>query len=544
MLKPLFGYNRSRGNYGGEDFSSALPAAGLKSIELHSAFSSNSLVASGVLDSAWQPHYAALDHASLRTSFDYLDEPAGAAKLKEGKFAAQLIAATRPLTGGGTIVRYGASLEGGHQQTQGLALLPAGVAPDSGYGTLKFYAGVTGRFGKSAFTASYGGQAGSTFRGNDVDFVKHIVDLAYSTRFLQVPGAHQIVPPSGEVHRPLDLELRVSAGTIQQFGTVPAAERFFGGNQVLPFVSSRDWSVPGGAYIRSIPENRLGGLSTTPGFGGRHFYSGNVTLAKVIWGMPLVPKQLAKEKDFSSMLGGALNTAKGTLADYYKAHDPAAASAYEAAKAELNTLSPNLQEIKGKIDALPGIATGDAAIASALQGTNSTIRSITRNISHIQKPGDNTLFTALANNQLPRLEGDLSNLVRLLKEKELGQQAMELSALAGTIADSERVIKTELAKVSGDAAQKKADQDFSVAETVLHAFLYELNIYSVAPVAVFDVARVWPINTPVRYATGGGVRLSLVNANFTIGYAANPVRKATEGKGALFVKLDVEDLFH
>ncbi len=71
-----------------------------------------------------------------------------------------------------------------------------------------------------------------------------------------------------------------------------------------------------------------------------------------------------------------------------------------------------------------------------------------------------------------------------------------------------------------------------------------MNIYSIAPVAIFDVARVWPTNTTTRYALGGGVRLSLVNMNFTLGYAANPKRQSGEGPGALFVSLDVSDLFH
>lgn len=544
LLRPNFGYNRSRRGYGGEDFSARLPAAGLKSIELHSSFSSNSIEANGSLDGSWQPHRAALDEASLRASFDYRDDPAGTAKLKEGKFTLHLIAASRPVAGGDAIFRYGTSLEGGHQQSQGLVSLPPGVAPNSSYGAIKYYAGITGRFGKTALTASYGGQAGSTFQGNGVDFVKHIIDLAYSTRFLKVPGAHEIVPPDGKVHKPWDLELRVSAGTIQQFGPVPAAERFFGGNQVLPFVSGGDWAVPGGAYIRSIPENRLGSLNPGTAFGGTHFYSGNVTLAKVVWGTPLVPKELAREKDFSNALNFGLNTAKGTLADYYKTHDPTAAAAYAAAKAELDNISPNLQRVKDIISALPGSATGDPAIAAAVKSTNKAIGSVTRNIGHIQKGGDNTLLTALVNNQFPLLESEVNNLAGLLEEKGFGQQATELATLHDALDASLTKMKNELAKISGDAAQKKADEDFSTAETVLHAFLYELNIYSVAPVAVFDVARVWPTDTPLRYAAGGGVRLSLVNVNFTIGYASNPVRTAREGKGALFLKLDVEDLFH
>ena len=98
---------------------------------------------------------------------------------------------------------------------------------------------------------------------------------------------------------------------------------------------------------------------------------------------------------------------------------------------------------------------------------------------------------------------------------------------------------------SVDRSSAAADlNSFSAAQKVLNAFLYELNIYSIAPIGVFDVARVWPTGIGTRYAAGGGVRLSLVNMNFTLAYAANPARIPGEGRGALFVKLDVEDLFH
>jgi len=43
---------------------------------------------------------------------------------------------------------------------------------------------------------------------------------------------------------------------------------------------------------------------------------------------------------------------------------------------------------------------------------------------------------------------------------------------------------------------------------------------------------------------GRRVRLRLVNANFTFGYAVLPNRLPGEGPGALFFKLDITDLFH
>lgn len=74
-------------------------------------------------------------------------------------------------------------------------------------------------------------------------------------------------------------------------------------------------------------------------------------------------------------------------------------------------------------------------------------------------------------------------------------------------------------------------------------FLHQLNVYSVSPVAIFDVARVWPVNEGVRYGLGPGLRFSLVNANFTLTYGFNPQRSDLESMGTLFFKLDVTSLF-
>jgi hypothetical protein len=77
----------------------------------------------------------------------------------------------------------------------------------------------------------------------------------------------------------------------------------------------------------------------------------------------------------------------------------------------------------------------------------------------------------------------------------------------------------------------------------LDVFLHQLNLYSIAPVAIFDVARVWPLDVGVHYGVGPGLRLSLANANFTMGYAFNPQRAGPEKAGAIFFKLDVTSLF-
>src|SRR5207302_1719282 len=139
--------------------------------------------------------------------------------------------------------------------------------------------------------------------------------------------------------------------------------------------------------------------------------------------------------------------------------------------------------------------------------------------------GKKNEFAVLLHVQLPALERETVNLEELLKGAGQDGAASSLADLKESLESSRQKIQNDLAFVDTRAAQARADADFATAKRVLNAFLYELNIYSVAPVAIFDIARVWPTATAARYAVGGGLRLSLVNVNFTLGYAASPVRR-------------------
>lgn len=82
----------------------------------------------------------------------------------------------------------------------------------------------------------------------------------------------------------------------------------------------------------------------------------------------------------------------------------------------------------------------------------------------------------------------------------------------------------------------------------LETLIKEVNIYSISPVAVFDVAHIGPATGGLggtRYGPGGGIRFWLVSTfNFTLGYAWNPQHRPGEGPGAIFFSLETRDLFH
>jgi cytochrome c556 len=404
---------------------------------------------------------------------------------------------------------------------------------------LKFFAGATARSDRQVFTASYGVEFGSTLTGDLLDFTKHVFDFGYGLRFVREPANDKLAPVELGVHKAIDIEVRTSAGIIQNQGQVPVAERFYGGNRVTNFIAGNSWVIPSGALIRSIPVNHLGGLQPNGVIGGTRFYSGNLTVAKALWGRPLLPRELADDPQFVPVLDGAMQTARGELVDFYESKD----KAFSAAKTDLDSLTTEIQNLGPKLNTIKAAGKTSPAITSAVNAIQSSLPKISRTLGSISK-GDKSETASLIKRQLPALERELKNLQEQLTAAGQSQGASSISQAGDSVEQSKQNLIANLAKVDVKAAEAHADADFAPARKVLRAFLYELNIYSVAPAAIFDVARVWPTDTPTRYGVGGGVRLSLVNVNFTVGYAANPKRRSGEGAGALFVSLDVSDMFH
>ena len=81
---------------------------------------------------------------------------------------------------------------------------------------------------------------------------------------------------------------------------------------------------------------------------------------------------------------------------------------------------------------------------------------------------------------------------------------------------------------------------------VIDQFLNELNLWHIAPVGFFDIARIGPppaSGSAFRYGVGGGVRLGLLNVELTVGYSFNLNRQPSEGRGAFIASLDIRDIF-
>jgi len=543
LLAPLTGYNQTRGIWGGLSFSDT---TGKLRVQGESEVSSDSHSGHLDLGSKIGPVEHLWNRADWAATFEYLDTPAGAARFEEGMLTARFSASTKESTRQHVILRYGAALEGGHQQseTAGAVKLP----PNSGYGDLKLYAGATGRPGNGAFTASYGLQLGSTLTNGAPVFKKHLLDLGYNTSvpvpFRKPLGDREDFkgPLSATVHRSLGLETRFTAGLIQDASAVPLAERFFGGNQVRPFVQDDSWVIQSDAFIRSIPENRLGALSGAE-LGGSRFYSANATFSFTLWGRPILPKELAAAgTGFPEILNAPFATAATALANSYQTKDPEYIRLSAGIPAKANELKEKLTALSDKLKEIPSAISAQPAVARSVADIKKNVISTRVAAGMIADKPDPQVVDRLATGLLPALSEltkDLTNSLRNASQTDLAAQIdllmNEVQTLGKDIRDAENLPTKKY--------YDQAWQALAPGHRAIDVFLHELNIYSIAPVAIFDVARVWPVDEGVRYGVGPGLRLSLANANFTMGYAFNPQRVRLEKAGAIFFKLDVTSLF-
>jgi hypothetical protein len=125
----------------------------------------------------------------------------------------------------------------------------------------------------------------------------------------------------------------------------------------------------------------------------------------------------------------------------------------------------------------------------------------------------------------------------------------QLTALSEQVENSKNALSREQDRLTKQFNQidkteidRLAKEDTRLVNSTLDSFLGEINLYSLSPVAVFDVARVWPDRHGARFGIGGGLRMNIVNFSLTLGYAFNPNPKPREGRGAFFFSMDVTDL--
>jgi hypothetical protein len=471
-----------------------------------------------------------LAHAEWVLNFAHYSLPTGAGDIRGGHLTAHFAGVTKPFLNGNVSLRFGGSLEGGNRQTEpGSLIIAPDTVPSAGFGTLKFYGALDSRFQNHIVSASYGVELGSVGPAARVDWHKHIFDARH--QFWYSIGNHHL----------LDVESRFTAGRLKVPGQVPLPERFFGGRNEEFLIANDDWQIRANPVIRAIPGSKL--FQTTEGAGGREFFSYNLTAAYGIWRKTLVPEELTTDDDFKSELEGAITTVTSTLQNYYSSKDPH----YNNVVAQLPPLQTALNDLKNAVAAAqasrPDQPDQFKACARAVSGG-------LRRINSAIAPQGADPYGLIAS----VLSDDPAE-IQLLKvnkacETDLNGVLHDANITTATsrVETLRKAMTAEFKQIDEDRSQKQATNDMAFTRRTLNTLFNDVNIYSISPVFVFDMARIGPRNGAfggTRYGPGAGIRFELATtAHFTLGYAWNVKSGPGEGRGNIFFAIGVRDLFH
>ena len=433
------------------------------------------------------------------------------------------------------MLRVGMEMEGGNQGSRfDPAALSPGLLAGSDYISMKSFAGMTWRGRRQSMSLSYGLALADVGNGFGSGFRKHIGDLAYRIVILPRP------------HTPHELELRFTAGGIQNLGGLPVTERFFGGGQEDNFLTGNEWTIRANPVIRSFARNSLSRTDTGLPTGGNRFFALNLTYAPTIWKRPLVPEELVTNQEFHSILEGQLTSAETILGNEYEARDPAIRRAL-GMKPELEAMRQPLVEVQ----TLFADAESEGQISPELEDRFFDC------FSEVELMATSDMDTILGGK--PSRAG--TTLTRLVRKggalDTLFGCEQSLRAVFGTrlqphtsaLKQAQVRIQPVVAQVNVGRAASKAKSDMKFTRGVLNTFLYEINLASIAPVVLYDAAWIGPqasgAGNGVRHGVGAGIRFSLASvARFTAGYSFNPNPKVGEKRGAFVLSLDVVDLFY
>ncbi|MDT4954500.1 MAG: hypothetical protein QOJ02_2638 [Acidobacteriota bacterium] len=492
-----------------------------------------------------------LRHSEWRLNFTNYSLPTDAGDISGGHLSAQYSGVTKAFAGGNVSARFGALLEGGNRQSDlRLVQLAPGTVANAGFGSLKLYTGLESRLRHNVFSFSYGLELGSVGPSARIDWLKHIADLK-----------HELWYALGD-HRTLDLESRFTIGSIQVRGKIPLAERFFGGNNEESLMPGDSWQIRANPVIRAIPGSRF--YRTVDGSGGDSFFSYNLTAAYAVWRKPMVPSELSKDTEFNQLLQGQLAQATGVEELHYvtkDAHylavakevipDPAISpmvppiSHVQKALADLQKAvtnqSPQTGQFPAQFDACTrAIKTANFRALSAAKEKDARQYALIAALLSADKKEDRLakVYRACVQDDDPATNDALNE---VLNNSDIATTGDNLNKLR-------QAMESEFILINRSAAKAQAEADMAFTRRTLNTLLKDLNIYSISPVFIFDVAKISPEKGKLgglRYGPGAGLRLELASTvHFTVGYAWNIRQGPGEGSGTVFFSMGLRDLFH
>ncbi|CAN5739073.1 hypothetical protein BH18ACI4_BH18ACI4_11030 [soil metagenome] len=474
-----------------------------------------------------------LAHSEWLLSYNYYSLPTGEGNIRGGNFSAQFSGVTKALAQGNLTLRFGGLLEGGNRQNDIRNLrLAENTVPTSAFGALGLYIGLASRLRHNLFSASYGLELGSVGKGN-VDWHKHIGDIR-----------HELWYPLGD-HRILDLESRFTVGVIQVPGKIPLPERFFGGNNEVFLLPGDSWKIRSNPVIRAIPGSRL--YRTNAGDGGDQFFSYNLTAAYSIWRKPLMPSEIVKDADFNAELQNAIDVVTGNLQNHHTTKDP---HYRELVSQLLPTVQTALDDLKQAVQNAQQARPGqfEMQFDDCLKAINTATRRA-RSAAQAADVGQQYgSVRALLSASVEVDENRLAKAITCVTDLNASLAVDPLMATASARLESIRGnMEARFGQIDQSQAASKAKAEMAFTRRTLNTLFHEVNLYSVSPVFVFDVARLGSGRggfEGLRYGPGAGLRFEFASAaHFTAGYAWNIKPRPGEGSGTFFFSLAVRDLF-
>lgn len=518
-LAPAAAYNASDGFQAGGTVSVRHVTDRIDTLDAQAIASNRSHLFRLAMAGSSAPRLKWLDTGDWRISIADQDEAGSPAnQFSTNALKAQFAAQTRPFGGASALFRFGGSVEGGNQEA---AVASNGTFVDdrTGYGALRAAAGIVTGGNRYSAAASYGVLLGHVPGDSVVSYSKQIADFGWQS---QIPVADHVA---------LQLEARLNAGWLLGANAAPLAEFFRGGNREESFLEGESWIIRSNPFLRSVPSNRLDRTSPVTSLGGDRFVAMNVTLSAPVWRYPLIPLWLSRSESFKSGIAAAQETARSQAAVYYQSKDPAQQlMAADAAKvtAVLDTLFESLTAAQGSVD-----AGHQDALADCLDAADEARDKMT----HVKDTG----FGPVATKVVPGVASAcVAELAAALPAATLTTPLDELKSLGASIAEKEKLVRTDL-------AQAKADDDLKFAFTAMDTFINDINAFSIGPVLSFDAARIGPQEAHqaggTRYGIGLGVRVTIVNVlHLTTLYAWNPSPLPWESRGAFMMTLTISDL--
>jgi hypothetical protein len=538
-VQPSIGYDAARHFFGGGQAEFRRKSNGLFNVLSVSGYgSSSSLLLQANVSGSKDWATGAISHFEWGLNYVSNDIPTGLYSVSEKQLAIRFSGIARPVDSSSWTIHFGASVAGGNQQSAGpIVPAPVGVA-SSPVGALKLYVGSAWNNGPASLTTSYGIQLGNSQPAVGLDFIKQIANVAGSMRFLPVD------------HHPLMVDGEFRAGWITSYGTIPLAERFFGGNISTPFIPGDSWVVQGNPLIRSFPANNL--VFANGPWGGTKFISVNTNISYAVWGRPLVPTNVASE--FEPGLQGEMKTFKQVLTDTYVA-DSQSFKDLETAIAGNSGALAELQQHLNKIKTQVGISSDAASAVDTslddLNSVNSQIQVLGKRDASVDPliPVIQLVVGGVGGwkGYVSDLADDLATLQQALTSPSQDEDRRFIASSEQELRKLRSNAFTQYQTLDTALASAKAESSLKFPAHVLSELLHSINLYSISPTLLFDIARLGPQmsggDLGTQYGLGPAIRFGLVNVDFTLGYSFNIKQGPGLPRGATVVGLTFENIF-